>query len=156
MDCNAWTPPLMNPSFEETQQSAAPSVRLISRDGLFCAALVMACLIAAWPFAEIGINDDWSYIQTVQVFAQTHHFVYNGWATAMLGWQVLWGSVFAWLVRPDFVGIRLSTIPVAMATAILYHAILRKFGLNRAHALFGTLTLVLSPLFVALSATFMT
>src|ERR1700733_4445503 len=89
------TPPLMNPSFEETQQSAAPSVRLISRDGLFCAALVMACLIPAWPFAEIGINDDWSYIQTVQVFAQTHHFVYNGWATAMLGWQVLWGSVFA-------------------------------------------------------------
>lgn len=131
-------------------------LRLLSRDGLLCAALVMVCIVAAWPFAQIGINDDWSYILTTQTFVQTHHFVYNGWATAMVGWQVLWGAVFAWLVRPDYIGIRLSTIPVAMATAVLSLAIFRNFGLNRAHAFFGTLVLTLSPVFLALSATFMT
>lgn len=133
----------------------AAKPRLFSRDGFLCAALLGLCLLAGWPVAEIGINDDWSSILTTQVFAQTHHFVYNGWLAMIIGCQVLWGALFAWLIRPDFIGIRLSMIPIALATAVLYHAILRNFGLNRAHALFGTLTLVLSPLFVALSATFM-
>ena len=139
-----------------TRSEQNTDVRLLSRDSLLCAALVMVCIVAAWPFAQIGINDDWSYILTTQTFVQTHHFVYNGWATAMVGWQVLWGAVFAWLVRSDFIGIRLSTIPVAMATAVLFRAILRNFGLNRAHAFFGTLVLTLGPVFLALSATFMT
>ena len=129
--------------------------KLFTKDALSCALLLAFCLLIIWPIAEIGINDDWSYILTTQAFVQTHHFIYNGWSTAILGWQVLWGAVFAWLVRPDFIGIRLSTIPIALATAVLYLGILRNFGLNRAHALFGTLTLVLSPLFVSLSATFM-
>ena len=138
-----------------TRSEPNTDLRLLSRDGLLCAGLVLVCLVAAWPFAEIGINDDWSYILTTQAFAHTHHLVYNGWATAMLGWQVPWGSVFAWILHPDFVSIRLSMIPVAMATAVLFRVILRNFGVNRAHALFGTLTLTLSPLFLALSATFM-
>ncbi len=144
----------MTPTSTRSEQNT--DLRLLSCDGLLCAALVMVCLVAAWPFAEIGINDDWSYLLTTQTFVQTHHFIYNGWATAMVGWQVLWGAVFAWLVRSDFIGIRLSMIPVAMATAVLYRAILRNFGLNRAHALFGTLVLALSPVFLAVSATFMT
>jgi hypothetical protein len=129
--------------------------KLLSKDALLCGFLVLLCLLAIWPAAEIGINDDWSYLLTTQQFLRTHHFVYNGWATAMLGWQVLWGALFGWLFGPSFSSIRFSMIPVAMATAVFYYAILRRFSLNRAHALFGTLTLVLSPLFLALSATFM-
>jgi len=130
--------------------------KLFTKDAFSCALLLALCLLVIWPVAEIGINDDWSYILTTQAFVHTHHFIYNGWATAMLGWQVFWGALFAQLLRPDFVGIRLATIPIALLTAILFHAILRNFGMNRAHALFGTLTLTLNPLFLSLSATFMT
>jgi Dolichyl-phosphate-mannose-protein mannosyltransferase len=132
-----------------------PGVRLFSRDGLFCATLLGLCILATWPVAEIGINDDWSYILTTRTFAQTHHFVYNGWATAILGWQVIWGALFARIFGPSFTSIRLSAVPIALATALLYHVILRRFGLNRAHAIFGTLTLTLCPLFLALADTFM-
>lgn len=117
--------------------------------------LLAACLFAVLPFAEIGINDDWSYIHTAQIFARTGRFVYNGWATAMLGWQVVWGAIFANIFGPSFTSIRLSTIPVALACAVLFHAILRRFGINRALASFGTLTLVLSPLFLPLADSFM-
>jgi len=123
---------------------------------MLCAALVGLSILATWPVAEIGINDDWSYIRTTQVFAQTHHFVYNAWSTAMLGWQVIWGALFAGLFGPSHTSIRLSIIPITLATALLYHAILRRFGLNRAHAIFGTLVLTLCPLFLALANTFMT
>jgi hypothetical protein len=132
------------------------SPRLLSHGALLCVAIFCVCMLLMWPVAEIGFNDDWSYILTTQSFLHTHHFVYNGWAAPILGWQIVWGSVFGWLFGPSFVSIRLSMIPVALATAVLYHAILRNFSLNRAHALFGTLTFVLSPLFLSLSATFMT
>ena len=56
--------------------------------GLLCALVVVACLLATRPFASMGMADDWSYIQTAQMFARTGHFVYNNWAAAMLGWQV--------------------------------------------------------------------
>ncbi len=145
------------PSLDPVREPVVQTTRgrLFSRDGLLCAALLGVAILATWPVAEIGINDDWSYIRTTQVLAQTHHFVYNGWATAMLGWQVLWGALFAWIFGPGFTSIRLSDIPIALVTALLYHTILRRFGLNRQHAIFGTLTLTLCPLFLALSDTFM-
>ncbi len=144
------------PSRVKDPVAEADRVRLFSRDGLLCAALLGLSILATWPVAEIGINDDWSSIRTAQVFAQTHHFVYNGWLATMLGWQVIWGAFFAWIFGPGYTGIRLSTVPIALATALLYHAILRGFGLNRAHAVFGTLVLTLSPLFLAVTDTFMT
>ena len=140
------------------RESDAPAarVRLFSRDGLLCSALLGLSILATWPVAEIGINDDWSYIRTTQVFVQTHHFVYNGWSASLLGWQVIWGSLFASIFGPNYTAIRLSIVPIALAVALLYHAILRRFGLNRAHAIFGTAALTLSPLFVGVADTFLT
>ena len=50
------------------------------------------CILMAHRFLEMGCLDDRSYIKTAQVFARTGHLVYNGWATATLGWQVLWDA----------------------------------------------------------------
>jgi hypothetical protein len=51
-----------------------------------CALAVALCALLIHPYAETGICDDWSYIKTTQILAQTGHIVYNGWASAMLGW----------------------------------------------------------------------
>lgn len=136
-------------------QRSSRRLRLLTKDSILCALGFIACMVISRPIAEIGVNDDWSYILTTQAFVHTHHFVYNGWGAPMLGWQVLWGALFALVFGATHVGIRLSMLPIGVATVLLYHAILRGFGLNRAHASFGTLTLVLGPLFFPLSATFM-
>ena len=39
--------------------------------------------------------DDLSYLRTAFLFAQTGHFVYNGWTTAMLGAQIVWAAPVA-------------------------------------------------------------
>jgi hypothetical protein len=130
-------------------------MRLFSAQGLLCAFIVGVCLFAPWPIAEIGINDDWSYIRTAQVFAETGRFVYNGWAAAMLGWQVLWGALFAKVFCTSFICIRLSMVPLALACVLVYRAVLRRFGLNQEHATFGALCLALSPLFIPLAVTFL-
>lgn len=126
------------------------------RDGLACALVFAVCLWTAWPVVEMGFDDDWSYIRTAQLFAQTGHFVYNGWAAAILGWQIVWGALFIKCFGFSFTVTRLSILPVDLATILLFHAILVRFGITPRNAVVGTLTLALSPLFLPLAASFMT
>lgn len=130
--------------------------RLPSREGFLCVAALVACLLLIWPIAEIGINDDWAFTLTTLDLARTGHFIFHGWAAPMLGWQALWGALFAKLFGAGFTAVRLSMIPIAAAALLVYRAVLRGFGLNPAHATFGTLVLGIGPLFLPLSATFMT
>lgn len=125
-------------------------------DGPLCALVVVALVVAAWPFAEIGFVDDWSYIKSAQVFAQTGHFVYNGWATAMLGWQIPVGALFIKLFGFSFTAPRICTLCSAFASIWLFNRILDRFGLNRRSNIFGCLMLGLSPLFIPLASSFMT
>ena len=126
------------------------------RNGLLCVLLVAACLFASYPFAEIGFIDDWSYTKTALDFARTGHFIYNAAASAMLGWQVVWGALFIKLFGFSFIVVHLSTWPLALASVLLFHQILLRFGIAPRDAVFGTLTLGLSPVFLPLAACFMT
>ncbi len=125
------------------------------RSETVCGLLMVACVISAWPFAEMGFDDDWSYAKTAEIFAQSGHFVYNGWATAMLGWQIWWGALFIKLLGFSFAAVRLSTLILALIAVILFHRILLRAGISRRNAVFGTLTLALSPLFLVLTASYM-
>ena len=104
----------------------------------------------------MGLIDDFSYVRTAFLFVQTGHFVYNGWTTAMLGAQIVWAAPFIKLLGYSFFAARVSTIVMAVLTVLLTHAVLLRAGLDRWHAIFGTLTVGLAPLFIAMSVTFMT
>ena len=122
---------------------------------LLCALALLLCSLAAYPIAEIGMNDDWTYIKSAQIFAQTGRIVYNGWAASMVGWQLFLGALFARLFGPSFTAIRASTLLVALATAYLTQRTLVRAGVNSRNATIGTLTLVLSPLFLPLALSYM-
>jgi hypothetical protein len=107
------------------------------------------------PRAEMGLHDDWSYIYSAKQLADTGHVVYNGWATAMLGWQLYLGALFLKLFGWSFTVARASTVAVAMATAGITHAVLGRLGVRPWNAVVGTLTFVLSPVFLPLAASFM-
>jgi len=104
----------------------------------------------------MGFIDDWSYVKTAFEYARTGHFVYNGWATAMLGWQIRWGALFVKLFGYSFTATRLSMLPVVLVSIWLFHSILGRFGVERRNAVFGALMLGLSPLFLPLGASYMT
>jgi hypothetical protein len=138
------------------RQSHTSQPKLLSGTGLLCILIVGLCIVLTWPFAQIGINDDWAYSLIAFDFARTGHFLYHGWTSPILGWQAMWGALFVRMFGASFNVLRFSDIPIALATVLLYHGVLRRFGLNSAHAVFGTLTLALSPLFLPLATTFMT
>ncbi len=105
--------------------------------------------------ADVGIADDFSYATSAEVLARTGHVVYNGWSTAMLGWQLYWGALFYRMFGYTWFAIRLSGLTVAVLTACLMHRILLRCGLTPRNAVVGTLTVVLSPLFLPLAYSFM-
>ncbi len=129
-----------------------PSSRV---QALLCAAALVFATVLCHPIAETGIYDDWSYVRTAQSLAQTGRIHYNGWATAMLGWQLYPAAACFRLFGYSFTVARMTTIAVAAITAYMCHRCYTRLGCRPFLASLATLTLVLSPLFLPLATTFM-
>jgi hypothetical protein len=121
-----------------------------------CALSLPLIALIVHPSVELGLNDDWSYIRSAQVLAQTGHIVYNGWAAPMLGWQLFLGAVFIKVFGFSFLVLRSVTVLIATLTTFLFHRILVRCGINECNSSIGTLTFTLSPLFLPLTLSFMT
>jgi hypothetical protein len=117
---------------------------------------LLVCVLVARPFVSMGVNDDWSYIWTARVLADTGHVAYNGWATAMLGWQIYLGALFIKLFGFSFTAVRCSVLLVSLLCAGLMQRVFVRTGASEGTATIATLSLVLSPLFLPLSFSFMT
>ncbi len=122
---------------------------------IVCPLTLLACYFVIQPYAEIGIIDDWSYIKTAQVLAQTGHIAYNGWGSPMLGWQIYFGALFIKLFGFSFTAVRFCTVIEAMASTSLLQRTFVRAGLNSWNATLATLTFVFSPLYFPLVFTFM-
>jgi hypothetical protein len=132
-------------------QARTPSVVC----GVLCALTLPLCVLVCRPFVETGMLDDWSCIKTAQLLAQTGHIVYNGYMAPMLGWMLY---PAAWCIRLfgfSFTAARMSTVLVAMANAFLLHRIFLRIGVRTWNATLGTLTVVLSPVVLALTFSLM-
>ena len=142
----------------DTNNSPRGSMHFIRRfriPALFCALSVLVCELISRPFADMGICDDGPYILVAQKLATSGHIVYNGWSAAMLAWQLYLGAAFIKLFGFSFTTVRMSTLLVAVVLAFVLQRTLVLAGITERNATIGTLALVLSPLYLILSVTFM-
>ena len=130
-------------------------VRQYRIPALFCAVAVLVCELISRPYANMGICDDGPYIFITQHLATTGHIVFNGWSAAMLGWQLYLGAGLVKLFGFSFTTVRMSTLLVAAALAFFLQRTMVQADISERNATIGTLALVLSPLYLLLSATFM-
>lgn len=123
---------------------------------LGCALSLLLCVPLVKPWLQMGTVDDTSYARSAQLLAQTGHIVYNGWAAPILGWHLYWGALFIKLFGFSFNVLRFSTLIIAMSAAFVSQRALVRSGLTEQNATLGTLTLVLSPLYLPLTFSYMT
>jgi hypothetical protein len=123
---------------------------------VFCAITFMLCEAMSQPYAEMGVCDDWSYVRTAQLLVQTGHIHYNGWAATLIGWQLYPAAILLKLFGFSFTASRASTFLVGVVTTFLIERTFVRAGINEQNAMIGTLAIVLTPLYMALSVTFMT
>ena len=74
----------------------------------------------------------------------------------MLGWQIYLGAALIKLFGFSFTVVRMSNLLVAMAIAFLLQRIMVRCAINERNATIATLALVLSPIYLVLSVSFMT
>ncbi|HEX4576393.1 MAG TPA: hypothetical protein VH117_03505 [Edaphobacter sp.] len=129
--------------------------RALKRPAILCVLLLALCTLASYPFVEMGQCDDFAYVRSAKTLAETGHIIYYGWASAMLGWQLALGALFIKIFGFSFSATYASVLLVALATAFLLQRTFVLLGLRETNAAFATLTLVLSPLFLPLSFSFM-
>ena len=73
-----------------------------------------------------------------------------------LATQIVWGSIFCLPFGFSQVALRVSGLVAAWIALVGVYALLKECGGTRPQAIAGTLAVLLSPLFFALSLTFMT
>jgi hypothetical protein len=123
---------------------------------LLCALTLAAIALCIHPVVEMGMADDWSYVRTAQLFLQTGHIHYNGWAAPMLGWQIYVGAAAMRLFGATFTVARMTTVAVAMVGVFLFHRTLVRMGVTLWNATVTTLILATSPIYLALAFSYMT
>jgi hypothetical protein len=121
-----------------------------------CALVVVASIFAACPFGNVAYADDWSYAATARALAQTGHFQYTGWSEPAVGIAACWAALLIRIFGFSYQLVRLSTVPLAAACALLLFSIGKRLGLSPSYCAFGTLALVLTPVLIPLGASFMT
>ncbi len=122
---------------------------------MVCALAVLVCELVSWPYTTMGVCDDMSYILIARKVAETGHIFYNGPTTPMLGWQLYLGALFIKLFGYSLTTVRMSTLLVSMVLAFVLQRALVRANIGERNATIGALALVLSPLYLVLSVTFM-
>ncbi len=122
---------------------------------LACMLALFICVLLTRPIVSMGVADDWSYIWSARVLANTGHLTYNGWATAILGWQIYLGALFIKLFGFSFTIVRSSVLVVSLACCGLMQRTFVRLGISEWSASIATLTLILSPVSLPLSFSFM-
>ena len=130
-------------------------IRKFRFPALLCSLAVLLCEFVARPYVNMSLCDDGPYILMARMLAVTGHIFYNGFATAMLGWQLYLGAAFIKLFGFSFTSVRMSTLFIAVIMAFFLQRTLVRSGITERNATIGTLALVLSPLYLMLSVTFM-
>src|SRR5271156_695872 len=81
-----------------------------------CMLALLFCVLATRPFVSMGVVDDWSYIWTARVLADTGHLTYNGWGAMPLGWLAYLGALFIKIFGFSFTIVRSSMWVVSLLT----------------------------------------
>jgi len=125
------------------------------RNVVLCLLIPSAAFLIVNPVAEIPFQDDWSYAFSARQCALTGHITYNGWATAMILPHVYWGALFIRLFGFSFTVLRFSTLPWTAGSIALCYLLSRQAGLRPTPALFVSMLMAFSPLFLPLATSYM-
>jgi hypothetical protein len=117
--------------------------------------LFWSAVLAAVPFQDVPVNDDWAYAESVRGILKDGAFHASDWATPTLVVQAYWGALVSRLAPTD-APLRLSTLLLAWLGALAFFLLLRRGRISPGNEAPLALLLAFNPLFFALSASFMT
>ena len=136
--------------------AAIQEKKVTARHLAICLATVSGAMLLIWPVADLPYGDDTAYTHMALNLAQTGHMAYDGWEAVVQILHTYWGALAIRLFGFSFLTVRLSTVPYALGSVWLCYLLARRAGLAAKAALFVTLLLGLSPMFLPVALSYMT
>ncbi len=120
------------------------------------AAIYVAIVYTVPPTGDFPLNDDWAYGWSVRKLLESGQLRQSEWSATTALAQVYWGAVFAKLFGGfSFTTLRWSTLAMSFFGSLALYGFLRQLGISERSARLGMLTIVVNPLYLYLSYTFM-
>ncbi|HLL94256.1 MAG TPA: glycosyltransferase family 39 protein, partial [Spirosoma sp.] len=123
---------------------------------LFLLLLWIVQILLINPHGEFPSNDDWAFALSVREAVEHGRFFVSGWAGMNLIAQIGWGSLFCLPFGFSFTALRISTIVAGGLGLWGTYKLIRESTNHQPTALAGSLIMAVNPLYLGLSATFMT
>ena len=127
---------------------------------LLLAGVWMVLVAAIQPLGDFPLNDDWVYGLAVRSILETGRYALPSPASANVTLQAYWGALFCLPFGFSFTALRVSTLVLGgigvAAVYLLLREATRKGDTPGWAPLVGALTLAVNPLYLGLSASFMT
>lgn len=120
------------------------------------AAIFIFAVIITNPAGNFPLNDDWSFGLTVQRLLEKGRYEPYGWAAMPLISNAILGWIFCVPLRFSFDALRISTLTVSLIGLLYLYWLIQNLTNSRWLGICSTLTLAFSPIYFALSHTFMT
>jgi hypothetical protein len=118
---------------------------------------VWACAIAIIdPRGNFPLHDDWDFAIATWSFARTGHFHFTQFTAVALRAQVLWGALWTRALGDSFNVLRASTLVLSLGSVLLVNRILARAGAVRGVRMLASLALLVHPIFLWASCTYMT
>jgi len=108
------------------------------------------------PIGNFPLNDDWAYGKTVETLLKEGIYRPENWPAMTLIAQIYWGYLISLIFGFSFTILRFFTIILGIIGILFLYRILKKIALNNNVAFIGALIMVINPLYLSLSYTFMT
>ena len=140
----------------------------IERPTSLCIPLLI--LVAVWtvivlivnPVGEFMVNDDWAFVRALETLTFEGRMPTTGWGPSWapggpsLIVHLMWGRLFTFFGGFSITVLRISVLTLGILGSCALLVLLRLAGASAWVALWGALTLVVNPLFLSQSFTYMT
>jgi len=123
---------------------------------LWLALPFVALMLLVSPRGDFPLNDDWVYAKMVQALVDNGHFGLSPYSNAYALTQTLYAAPLVKLFGFSFTLLRLTTIFMGWITVCFTAFTARELGLPNRSAILAALTVLVNPIFIKLSYTFMT
>lgn len=108
------------------------------------------------PQGNFPLNDDWAYSLSVETLLNEGFYKPENWPAMTLIAQVYWGALFCLIFGFSFTILRVSTLIIGIIGVLFIYKLFKNIGIHKNIAFVGTLMLIINPLYLSLSFTFMT
>src|SRR5690606_11642813 len=125
------------------------------REMLIITLVYLLCIMYLLPLRDVGFDDDFAYIKTVENYARTNQLRLLDWPAVTMVLQAIWGQFFYNAFGYSIKSLHFASLSILYFGLVYFYYLLRELGIDAKKSLVATLALLAFPFTLQYSFSFM-